>query len=525
MILPSAPMGKKLALRDLTSENVLFLLACLLCGLPVWLPQFPPMVDLPQHAAQISLMLNLHNPEFPYSGQYQFDLFTPYLLGYMLIAAFAPLLGIVAACKLVVWLAISTYALATRYLLRQTGADPYWSWLVFPALYGFAYQWGFLNFLVAAPAGILFLGLIWKRGADQSLRSSLLVVAMLYVLFFCHALILGLVCLLAAGYWYFSAPRLREFIKSAWPLATLIPVVIVWFMVASQDTRPRNPMEWDLSWLDTTDGYYSFLANWVNPQGHDWGRVTGFIPRLLGVRPSIVLTLSGVVMLILPFLGGGRLAASRERYWPVVLIIAVLLFLPSVLYGTVFTVQRFVLLFMPLFLIVVAPPTQVRNFQKYLRLSAPLLAFGWIAWMSFNALKFDREAEGFDAVMSRMQPYRSAMSLVFAKDDDHSIAPTFINFPAWYSAEKIGVMHPSFAEFAGMPITFKREFIPRLSIRGIVWNPRNFDWQAYDGNKYDYFIVRAPFDAGALIARNANCGINLEVHSGVWWLYRKAGCR
>lgn len=40
------------------AENFLFLLACFLGLLPVWLPRFPSMVDLPQHAAQISLFLN-----------------------------------------------------------------------------------------------------------------------------------------------------------------------------------------------------------------------------------------------------------------------------------------------------------------------------------------------------------------------------------------------------------------------------------------------------------------------------------
>ena len=88
-------------------ERYLFLLACLLCGMPVWLPQFPPMVDLPQHAAQVVLLLNLDKPGFPFSELFHLNLFTPYLLGYGLIAAFTPVLGIVAACKLIIWLALA----------------------------------------------------------------------------------------------------------------------------------------------------------------------------------------------------------------------------------------------------------------------------------------------------------------------------------------------------------------------------------------------------------------------------------
>jgi hypothetical protein len=67
-------------------ERYLFLSACLLCGLPVWLPYYPPMVDLPQHAAQVTLLLNIGKPGFPFSDLFHLNLFTPYLLGYGLIA-------------------------------------------------------------------------------------------------------------------------------------------------------------------------------------------------------------------------------------------------------------------------------------------------------------------------------------------------------------------------------------------------------------------------------------------------------
>jgi hypothetical protein len=518
--------GNKPTPRYFPTENNLFLLACLLCGLPVWLPHYPPMVDLPQHAAQVTLMLNMNNPDFPLSNQYQFNLFTPYLLGYLLIAAVTPLIGVVAACKLVVWATLFALAIASRYLLRRTGADPYWAWLVFPTLYGFSYQWGFLSFLVAAPVGVAFLGLIWNRGIDHYLRSSLLVVVMLYVLFFCHALTLGLFSLIAALYWYCSAPRLRDLIKTAWPLISLLPVVAIWFSFSNQDSGPQ-PLEWDLSWFDTNDYYYRHLASWVSPTGHDWGRVTGFIPRLLGVRPSIPLTLVGVTLFILPFLGGGRLATSRVRYVPLALLLLVLLFLPSGLFESYFAFQRFVLFSMPLFLVVIDTPKRLHKVQRVLRLTAPLIAFGWIFWTSYNAMQIDKDSEEFDAVMSKMLPYKSTLSLIFAKDDNHSITPTFVNFPAWYSAIRIGTMDPSPAEFAKwMPITLKPEFVSKPGLRAISWFPQEFDWKIHNGRKFDYFIVRAQADAGAFISRHANCSIYLVAHSGLWWLYQKSSdCR
>lgn len=516
-----AAANDKLNFLHRFTENHFFLLACLLCGLPVWLPHFPPMVDLPQHAAQISLFLNLGKPDFPFSNEFQLNLFTPYLLGYALVAAVTPLLGIVAASKLVIWLALAAFALSTRFLLRQTGADPYWAWLTFPVLYGFTYQWGLLNFLIAAPVGILFLGLVWQQRETRDLRSSLLFSLMLYVLFFCHALVMALFALIALAYWLFSARRLRDFVKCAWPLATLVPVVLVWLALTGKHPLTNSAIEWDLSWINTTDGYYSYFAGWINPKEPGWGRVTGFIPRLLGVRPSMAVTLMGIMLFVLPFLAGGRIAKSRLRLIPLLSVVLLLLFLPSFLFGNVYNFQRFTFLAMPLFLVLIDAPSDTGRTRRYLRLLAPVIALGWIAYMSGNALQFNKESDGFESVVSQMEPGKRAVSLIFSRDDSRSIVPPFLHFPAWYSAIKAGITDPSFAENYVQPVAYKPEYVPKIKFQGFAWNPQWFDWQAHEGYKYDYFVVHAPVDGGAYIFRTATCGIYQVAHSGQWWLYRR----
>ncbi len=512
--------------RRWPADNYLFLLACLLCSLPVWLPHLPPMVDLPQHAAQISLYLNMGKADFPFSEQFQVNWFTPYLLGYALIALATPLLGIVAACKLVVWLALAGFALSTRFLLRQTGADPYWAWLTFPVLYGFTYQWGLLNFLVAAPIGMVFLGLVWKQQARPDWRASLLNAVLLYLLFFSHALIMALFSMIAAAYWLASAPRLRDLIKCAWPMLALAPAVLVWLFLASKHPVTNAPVEWDLSWINTSDGYYDYFAHWTNRNEPGWGRVTGFIPRLLGVRPEIVFTLLGIALFALPFLAGGRITRSRARWLPLLCIVLLLLLLPSFLFGNVYTFQRFTFLAMPLFLVVMDAGKSMSRAQRTLRMIAPVVAFGWVAFMANNALQFNKDGAGFEDILSKMEPGKRALSLVFETDDSHSIAPTFLHFPAWYSARRSGVSDPSFAENYAQPVVYKPEYVPKARFQGFVWNPQWFDWQGYDGYKYDYFVVRAAVDASDYLFRTAACGISLEAHSGQWWLYRRdSNCR
>lgn len=504
------------------AEKYFFLLACLLCGLPVWLPHFPPMVDIPQHAAQVSLFLNLGKPGFPFSEQFQVNWFTPYLLGYALVAIFTPLLGIVAACKLVIWLALAAFAFFTRIFLRQAGADPYWAWLTFPVLYGFTYQWGLLNFLVAAPVGILFLAVVWRQRARPDFHSSLLITLLLYLLLFSHALIMAFFSLIAVAYWLFSASRTRDFIKCAWPVFALAPMVLIWLFMSKNHPPINSPITWDLSWINSSlvGSYYSGSDHLLS-KAAGWGRVTGFLPRLLGTHPELAVTLLGVTLFALPFLAGGRATRSRARLFPLLVITLILLLLPSGMFGIALNFQRFTYLVMPLFLVIIDRATATNRLQQCLCVIAPTIAFGWIFYMSNNALQFNKDAENFETILSQMEPGKRSLSLVFSRDDSRFIAPPFLHFPAWYSAINAGVTDYSFAATFMPPVNYKPGYIPKSTGGGLTWNPQSFDWRVYEGYKYDYFVVRSPVDVSTLIFKTATCRIGLAAHSGQWWLYRR----
>jgi hypothetical protein len=502
-------------------EAALFAAACVFCTLPVWVPDFPPMADLPQHAAQVSLLFNLAQPGFKFAELFKINLFTPYLFGYGLIAAFLPALGIVAACKAVVSLALAAFPMATRYFLRAVGSNPFFAWLVFPTLYGFSYQWGFLNFLVAAPVGLAFLGLAWRRGADRSLGSALFMAAALNVLFFCHALIFGFFVGIAATCWIFQARHPRELIALAWPLLTVIPAVIAWILInRSHPAATQSITFWDLAWFDAIDPYYVHLAAWKSSPHPGWGRIAGFIPRLLGVRPDWPSFFVGIFLFLVPLLAGGRISKSMPRLIPVVFCLATLLFVPSFVFGTGFVFQRFTLFAVPLYLAALEfPPPEEWAGRRWLSVSLPVIAISWIALMANRALVFNEQADGFTAILDRMEPGKRTLAMIFARDDPVSIAPTFINFPAWYSAVKQGITDPSAASFLQMPVAFRLDKIPKATVMGFDWNPDWFDWRAYDGEQYDYFVVRAENDPTGRLFGNAPPGVSLLGYAGQWYLY------
>ncbi|MGZ8249679.1 MAG: hypothetical protein ACXWUF_16785 [Methylomagnum sp.] len=513
---------------SLSAEMALFMFACLCCGLPVWLPEFPPMVDLPQHAAQVALLINLRDPTFAFAEYFRVNLFTPYLFGYSMIAALAYPFGIVVACKAVVSLALAAFPLATRFFLRETGADPYWAWLSIPALYGFAYQWGFLNFLVAAPLGLVFLGLVCRQGLRPTWQSSLIMAIAMNLLFFSHALIFAFFVSIAALYWLCSVKSIRELGMRSWPVLTVMPMAIVW--VAISRAHPMSVATvtfWDLGLNNSIDPYYVSTATWSNPVYPGWGRISGFIPRLLGLRPDPVSFMSGVFLFLIPVLAGGRVAKSKRRLIPPGVCALVLLFVPSFVFGTGFVFQRFTLFALPFYLGALDfPKRTIGGYQKNLRYLVPVIAFAWIGMVAHHARLIDREAGSFGEILGMMEPGGRALSIVLARDDSVSIAPTFISYPAWYSAIKRGITDPSAAGFIQMPVAFLPGKIPSARVMEFDWNPDRFDWNKHNGGEYDYFVIRAKADPGGLLFRDAPCGINKVAQVGLWYLYHyDKGCR
>ena len=66
----------------------LFLLAALWGAGIFWLAPHPPMVDLPQHAAQVALLRDLLQGASPWADFFRVNWITPYLIGYGLALLF-----------------------------------------------------------------------------------------------------------------------------------------------------------------------------------------------------------------------------------------------------------------------------------------------------------------------------------------------------------------------------------------------------------------------------------------------------
>jgi len=519
--IPQAVVTDARPVADRERHALLFVLAASLLGtIPVWIPTFPPMTDLPQHGAQIALLRAMLHPGFAFASYFDIQWFTPYLFGYLLAYALVPFVGIVAACKIVIALSLVALPLATALIMKETGTDRRWAILAIPAMYGFSYHWGFLNFLVAAPIGLVFLWLTLRHAKQPTLGRAIALAVTIVALFFCHALICVFFGFIAGCILLWSGKSIPNAVLRALPLAAVVPIAILWTLRTTAQPIAIWIPDWDLHWVTTRDAYYSAIAQWTTPDGWGWGRTAGLFPRLLGALPGPLSTLVGLAIVLLPFAAGARVTRRPMIWLPLIVCVAVLLFMPGFFFGIDFIFQRFTVFALPLFLILLQQRPD-RALPRWTWPACVALVAGWIAVVSMNAIVYEREAAGFDEILAHMEPGQRALSFAFERDSDGTIAPPFLHFPAWYSAVKGGVVDPSGAATMAAPVVYRPDKRPVARPFGFEWAPALFDWPLFHAEQYRYFIARAPKDFGPWIFRHATCNTRLVYHVNHWWLYEK----
>ena len=92
----------------LSTERILFFTFCILAASPLLFSHYPPMIDVPQHAAVIATLNNLSLPDFPYRDLYYVDWGRPYLGGYLILWGVSQFLPILVSIKLLTALAVIT---------------------------------------------------------------------------------------------------------------------------------------------------------------------------------------------------------------------------------------------------------------------------------------------------------------------------------------------------------------------------------------------------------------------------------
>ena len=484
------------------SDTLLFGLCCLLLVLPLWTVQYLPMVDLPQHAAQISVMKHLNDPAFGYRDIFTLKLFTPYLLGYGLGWLLSALVSVQTALRILITVAVLAVPLTARTLNIRMGGRPEWSFLAFPIALSFSYGWGFLNFLIGIPLSLIFIVLSCRYAEQPTrVRGAWLFVLSL-ILFWCHLVIAAFSCLVGATIVGLRSTGLKSALTKVLPFASPVPLAFLWLLRTSATEAQVN----------TGIVFGGHLERIALLPSH----VLGSIADTFQASGGLTYFLAGSILLCLPFLTGAGPSRKIWRWAPLVICLALYFASPSRAFFTFQLYPRFAVFVVPLLLLALEPRVQSFARDSITRKLPLVFALGWMLSTLLSYQSFAKETGDFDRVLDQMEPHKKVLGMVFEQQSEYRIGPVYVHFPCWYQVNRGGVSQVSFAKFFSVVARFKPGADARVKI-GFEWVPQIFEWERHGGEEFDYFLVRSESDVSPLVFQDDP--VALKFRSDQWWVF------
>ena len=452
-----------------------------------------PMVDLPQHAAQLALWLNFGNPEY-HTDQFVLNLRTPYLMAPLVARLLATAFGVMIALKLVVWLAVVGQVLGLHFLCKRLGHDPWLALLGLPLALGYTFLFGFVSYVVALPLIFLCIGLAMGYAACPSLGRGTLLIATLMAVLVSHGFAFAQTLLFVGPLLIFGKGTIGW---RALPLLVPISAAAAWLMPNSAARRLGVDL-WELT----------------------FSRLISLPAMLVGSgAQDIIAVVYGSLLLLLLGLAVGPPVRTLGRLLPGAFVVLGFCTFPEVYRGYPLLWPRFAMLVVPATLLAFRPRTDVSRFVTFRRRTTLLAAAAvWTGLFAFRLSEFNRETSHFHNLIDALPRGLRVRPIVF-DTDSHALPglPAFTHLPAYYLVEKGGIQGYSFAMYPQSVVRYRDGIIPKMH-SGEEWRPEEFriDEELSD---YDCFIVHSKQNRFQELFGALHDAVELRAHAGDWWSY------
>jgi hypothetical protein len=472
--------------------------------LPCLVFRYLPMVDLPQHEAIVSIMLNLHKRSLGFDSYYVWaPTRTLYVAPYMLAIAVAKLTQLRFAMHVVVFCVALSYPLGVLLCLRTLGRPAYLGFLAFPLVYNQTFFWGFIHFNFAM--GLAFATIAALVGS-WSKNKALLVAVLSMLTALSH--VYGLLVLGAyVGLWILLGDR-RAALRRLPALAPALAALVAWAVLL-----PRAHGFWVFKWSGVVNRWSKFPESIAG----GWRDHTE------------ALFLCGLVVLIMAFsrssapitISRWKALSDHQRVmWTfIVLNVALYLSMPELSIAanmTSFRHAEMAALALPL----TVSARDAAAAPNWMRLCLVVLACGVVmsSWYHFN--RFDKEARSFDALVSAVPERSRVVQLTYDRHGRVARAPVYVHFAAYVHAEKGGYLAMNFpARFWNIPVAVRADVELPAVPQGLEWNPLLFGKPCLN-EYFDHVIVRASRTHAPLTLPQP-FPYQLEFQNGPWWLLRR----
>jgi hypothetical protein len=452
-----------------------------------------PMVDLPQHAAQIAAWVNWGDPAYR-THELELNFRTPYLLAYPLARLLAPLLGVVAALKAVVAAGFVAHVVATDRLVRRLGHDPWLALLGVPTALGYAFCFGFVSFLVSVPLVLFAVAAAVDHAERPRLRSGVVLSGLLALTLLAHGIASALAALVTGPVLLRGGGR---FVARTAPL--LAPVVLgaAWIMPGSATSR-----------IGAT--YWAI--------GFD--RILELPGMLVGIGSADRLaTATGFLLFAAAGFLVGKPSRRPERWLPLAASLVGYAAFPALFRGVGPLSPRFVVLVLPALLLAFEPRRRDGAPRRagLARTALAAVAAGWVLTWTLRLPAYNRETEGLHALVTAAPPGMNVRPIVFERESRaFPGVPALLHLPAYYQVKKGGTQGYSFAMYPISVVRYRSGISPRMG-GGLEWRPEAFDFER-ERTSYDLFVVHSRRDRSRELFGDPPAVV-LEARHGNWWAY------
>ncbi|HEX4335330.1 MAG TPA: hypothetical protein VH062_05415 [Polyangiaceae bacterium] len=520
--------------RSTGTDPVLVLAALAVAGYVVVFPfteaHYPPLTDLPFHAAQASILRHYFDPAYHFREQFTLHpLEAPYVSMYVIGAALAFVMPIAAATKAMSIAMLALVPAGLAVLLRGMKKSPLWAVLGLGLVWCTCTQWGFLSYMGATGLLAMSTGLALMVVDEPTRTRKVMLGVTLVAIFFTHVyrFPFAIAGALAAGAFVF--PVTRRFSGLIRPLVPSLLLFVLWIAI-----RPSalSPGFMQLGFHPERFGYvFEHLFGAYLPQDGFPATAEGSAEHVAGVLFFTFAALAAVVTFALRALRREPRTTAEEASWDrrvnaFALLYAgglFVLFLTLPLeVGQWFFVYPREIVGVALFLIAALPELpRARADRAAVVALMSLAVVPMTHFVTKRFREFDAATADFRAIVADTPAAPRLLYLVYTFAGSNKRASPFLHLPAWVQAEKGGALAFHFAQWGLYPVRYRvmSPNVPPAFAPGFEWNPQYFD-VLRDGPWFDTFLVRHDLEPHELFDRDPT--VHRVDHQGTWWLYRRS---
>ncbi|WP_437686905.1 hypothetical protein [Sorangium sp. So ce176] len=520
-----APLGAALALVVIT-------VAVYVIAVPLAVARYPPMTDLPFHAAQTAALRHYLDPAWHFREQFALQpLAVPYMSMYALGALLMLVLPPAAAVKVAAGAMLALLPAGLAVLFHGLKRSPLLGVLGLVLVWCNLTHWGFLNHMGALGLFAMVVGLTLLL-VDRPSRGRQIALALaLVALFFTHVFRFPFALAAVVGAAIVVFPATRRLRPIALPLAPSLALFTVWLAVRT-DTLHAAPFAPALHWERLGEIPSLLFTSFTDPAEAAAARRAArlVLAALLVCAAGAAAQLAGAS----PGPARSPAADARDSAFarlaalvPVAcaaVFLGLFLILPLQigLWWYVYPREIVAALFLALGAFPDLPRSPWLKAPAVLALSAAAISLGAVAQDNYR--RFDESTRDFDAIIARIPPAPRLLYLVFDHGGSTRTTTPFIHLPAWVQATRGGWLSFHFAVWDASPVAYR----PRSEPGAVVppptplrweWTPEKFDVRRH-GAFFDWFLVRRRAGADRLFAKDPS--IVPVDHVGDWWLYRRS---